>query len=247
MYRVELGDDDFDGNSDAVKVAKVSHAVTKLLLANGSTNKFQAERDAWSFILTGITAGKLHPFNPATLGKLSPDNCTDGVVRFDELVEWGRCKYIEFVKQAASIAKSPHPLWVERLPECDANGKLECKPDTEIDYYARNAPEATSKSGDAAAKGEAGAGTSPSGDDWKTKARAIADECFDHDTNATPTVRDSLATKNASNHITGGYCFRVMAIMQERGIKGPRGLITNPATIMRDALQGDLWWAKKQK
>lgn len=86
-----------------------------------------------------------------------------------------------------------------------------------------------------------------SNDDWKVQARAIADECFDHDTNAIPTVRDSLATKNTVGHITGGYCFRVMVLMQERGIKGARGFITNPATIMRDALQGDLWWANKQK
>ncbi|MDP1633156.1 MAG: hypothetical protein Q8L69_00570 [Gallionellaceae bacterium] len=98
-----------------------------------------------------------------------------------------------------------------------------------------------------AEKVEAGADTSPSGGDWKVQARVIADECFDHDTNATPTVRDSLATKNTVGHITGGYCFRVMVLMQERGIKGPRGIITNPATIMRDALQGKKWWANKTK
>ncbi len=85
------------------------------------------------------------------------------------------------------------------------------------------------------------------GDGWREKARAIADECFDHDTNAKPTVRDSLATKNSGGHITGGYCFRVMGLMQERGIKGARGIITNPATIMRDALQGKQWWANKSK
>lgn len=87
----------------------------------------------------------------------------------------------------------------------------------------------------------------PSSSDWKAQACEIADECFDHDTNAKPTVRDSLATKNSAGHITGGYCFRVMGIMQERGIKGPRGIITNPATIMREALQGKKWWANKSK
>lgn len=97
-----------------------------------------------------------------------------------------------------------------------------------------------------AAKVEASAGITP-GDDWREEARAIADECFDHDTNAKPPVRDSLATKNSVGHITGGYSFRVMGLMQERGIKGARGIITNPATIMREALQGDLWWAKKSK
>lgn len=83
--------------------------------------------------------------------------------------------------------------------------------------------------------------------DWCVQARAIADECFDHDTNARPPVRDSLATKNNSGHITGGYAFRVMALMQERDIKGARGIITNPATIMREALQGKKWWANKNK
>lgn len=84
-----------------------------------------------------------------------------------------------------------------------------------------------------------------SGNDWTEKARAIADECFNDDTKAG--VRDSLATKNSVGHITGGYCFRVMGIMQERGIKGPRGIVGNPATIMREALQGKKWWANKAK
>lgn len=98
-----------------------------------------------------------------------------------------------------------------------------------------------------AAKVEAVTVTPIDGDDWKVKARAIADECFDHDTNATPSVRDSLATKNAQGHITGGYASRVMVLMHERGIKGARGIITNPATIMREALQGKKWWANKNK
>jgi hypothetical protein len=38
-----------------------------------------------------------------------------------------------------------------------------------------------------------------------------------------------------------------MEVMQERGIKGPRGIIDNPNTIMRDALQGEKWWKNKQK
>lgn len=83
--------------------------------------------------------------------------------------------------------------------------------------------------------------------DWRVHARFIADECFDHDTNANPPVRDSLSSKNSRGEITGGYAFRAMVIMQERGIKGPRGIINNPATIMRDALQGKHWWANKKK
>lgn len=82
--------------------------------------------------------------------------------------------------------------------------------------------------------------------DWTELARECADECFDHDTNATPPVRDSLAQKKGKD-IVGGYSFRAMELMQQRGVKGPRGTINNAATIMRDALQGDKWWAKKQK
>ncbi len=100
---------------------------------------------------------------------------------------------------------------------------------------------------DAPAAKVKGLPTTSSNGDWKEKARAIADECFDHDTNATPSVRDSLATKNSVGHITGGYCFRVMELMQKRGIKGARGIIDNPATIMREALQGAKWWANKSK
>lgn len=88
---------------------------------------------------------------------------------------------------------------------------------------------------------------SPDGDDWREQARVIADECFDHDTNGNPPTRDSLARRNGQRQITGGYCFRVMAIMQKRGIKGPRGIMNNPATIMREALQGKKWWANKSK
>jgi len=77
--------------------------------------------------------------------------------------------------------------------------------------------------------------TSPSGEEWEVQARAIADECFDIDTKCG--CRDSLK----------GYSKRVMELMQERGIKGARGIIDNPATIMREALQGEKWWANKAK
>ena len=71
--------------------------------------------------------------------------------------------------------------------------------------------------------------------DWRNSARAIADECFDNDT--ANKCRDSLA----------GYCRRVMDEMQARNIHGPRGLIDNPGTIQREALQGKKWWAGKTK
>ncbi len=83
-------------------------------------------------------------------------------------------------------------------------------------------------------KKKVGAGVPVEGD-WKTQARVIADECFDHDTKNN--CRDSLA----------GYSVRVMDIMREREIHGPRGLIDNPKTIQRDALQGRLWWQVKVK
>ena len=82
-------------------------------------------------------------------------------------------------------------------------------------------------------------------EDWRVNARKIADECFDQDTSHR--VRDSLAKKNASGQIVGGYSYRVMEIMQARSIHGPRGLIDNPATIAREALQGKKWWSTKEK
>ncbi len=86
-----------------------------------------------------------------------------------------------------------------------------------------------------AAKGKAVPVTSLSGDDWKEKAREIADECFDHDTEME--CRDSLKR----------YSGRVMELMQKRGIKGPRGIIDNANYVMREALQSDSWWANKTK
>ena len=72
-------------------------------------------------------------------------------------------------------------------------------------------------------------------DDWKSKARQIANELFDYDT--TQQTRDSLV----------GYSKRVMEKMQSRKIHGPRGLIGNPKTVQRDALQGEKWWSNKKK
>jgi len=83
------------------------------------------------------------------------------------------------------------------------------------------------------------------GNDWKEKARIIADECFDHDTNLS--TRDRLLHRNTRGDYIGGYAFRVMEKMQERGIHGPRGRIDNAATIAREALQGEKWWGKKEK
>jgi hypothetical protein len=77
--------------------------------------------------------------------------------------------------------------------------------------------------------------TSRSGDDWRVQARTIADECFDRDT--ANDCRDSL----------NGYSERVMELMQQRGIKGPRGIIDSSGTIKREALQSKQWWAKKSK
>lgn len=70
---------------------------------------------------------------------------------------------------------------------------------------------------------------------WQDDARAIADECFDADTKGN--CRDSMA----------GYARRVMDIMQQRNIHGPRGLIDNSKTIEREALQGSKWWQHKKK
>jgi hypothetical protein len=85
------------------------------------------------------------------------------------------------------------------------------------------------------AKVKAGSDTSPSGGDWEVQARAIADECFDAD------------TKNGCRDSLKGYSKRVMVLMQERGIKGARGIIDNPNYVMRGALQADGWWRHKPK
>jgi hypothetical protein len=70
---------------------------------------------------------------------------------------------------------------------------------------------------------------------WQEEARRIADELFEKDTSLN--CRDSLK----------GYCSRTMDAMQKQKIHGPRGLITNPDTIQREALQSANWWALKSK
>lgn len=116
MNKVDIGSDDFIAGSTFVKLGSVASAIGKILLANGSHNRFQAERDAWTFIHTGIVAGKLHPLAPETLDVLSINEYGNGVVGFDELVEWGRwCHRFDFVKectQAAPDAKAEYvPLF----------------------------------------------------------------------------------------------------------------------------------------
>lgn len=82
--------------------------------------------------------------------------------------------------------------------------------------------------------------------DWRVKARIIADEIFDRDTKLG--TRDCLIKKRpGKSEIVGGYAMRVMEEMQKREIHAPRGNICNPATIAREALQGDQWWSKKSK
>lgn len=126
MNKVDIGSDDFLTGSTFVKLGNVAYAIGKVLLANGSPNKFQAERDAWPFIHTGIVAGKLHPLAPETLNVLSINDYGNGVVGFDELVEWGLwCKRFEFVKQPELSAQDEYvPLsilladyWDEPLSE----------------------------------------------------------------------------------------------------------------------------------
>lgn len=70
---------------------------------------------------------------------------------------------------------------------------------------------------------------------WQDAARAIANECYEND------------TKNKCRDGVGGYARRVMQEMKTREIKGPRGFISNPLTIQREALGGEKWWAGKKK
>lgn len=105
INKVDIGSDDFITGSAFVKLGNVASAIGKVLLANGSPNKFQAERDAWLFIHTGIVAGKLYPLAPETLNVLSINEYGNGVVGFDELVEWGLwCHRFDFVKESVSLA-----------------------------------------------------------------------------------------------------------------------------------------------
>ena len=82
-------------------------------------------------------------------------------------------------------------------------------------------------------------------DDWRERARQIADELFDYDT--AHNTRDGLVRKNGRGEYAGGYAYRVMEAMQQRNIHGPRGRIDNAGTVAREALQGDKWWGKKNK
>lgn len=72
-------------------------------------------------------------------------------------------------------------------------------------------------------------------DDWKMKARKIADRIFDHDT--------SLNTRRTLK----AYAEKVMLEMQRLNIHGPRGRIDNAGTVLRDALQSKKWWEGKKK
>lgn len=97
---IELADDDFETDG-FVKVASAVTAIAKFLLSKGAPNKFQAERDAWPHILTGVAKGAIHPINPDTLQVLSVEYCGNGMVPFSELVTWGRTTKLFAFRRAA--------------------------------------------------------------------------------------------------------------------------------------------------
>lgn len=110
MFHVGIGGDDFCKDSKYVKLGNVAKAIARVLLAMGSPNRFQAERDAWPYIHTGIATENLHPLAPATLKLLPKDDYGTGIVLFDELVKWGRCcKRFDFVvaSPAAKVEAAP--------------------------------------------------------------------------------------------------------------------------------------------
>jgi hypothetical protein len=106
-------------------------------------------------------------------------------------------------------------------------------------------PEPATESAPPADAGTTGEDVAANGDDWRVKAREIADELFDYDT--AHNTRDGLVRKNGRGEYAGGYAYRVMEAMQQRNIHGPRGRIDNAGTVAREALQGDKWWGKKKK
>lgn len=122
MFKVELGSDDFYKDSEYVEIGKVTTAIEKILLLNGSLNRFQAESDAWPFIHTGIVAEKLHPLAPETLDALSTDNSGNGIVLFSELIEWG--------------------LWCHRFDFVDGRAQAERQSEFNFGYYGAIARDA---------------------------------------------------------------------------------------------------------
>ncbi len=156
-------------------------------------------------LITPLKRGSLIPY-PSALGA-QLDNC---IITVDEFRAFAASLHVEV----------PEVLTDARLAKVEAR-----------QAGAPAAPVEDVKEGETVSVNSGTTG----GSDWTAKARAIADELFDHDTECG--CRDSL--KN--------YSKRVMNKMQERGIKGPRGIIDNAATVMRDALQGGLWWARKAK
>lgn len=101
MITIEFGPNEFDKHG-FVPIGTVVSAIAKILLENGASNRFQAERDAWPHIHTAVVMGKLHLLAPETLAPLSAEDYGNGVVLFDELIEWGHTS-----KKFAFIAAMP--------------------------------------------------------------------------------------------------------------------------------------------
>lgn len=131
MILIELGQDDFDRHGFAI-IGRVVNAIAKVIQSDSGLNRFQAEREAWPHILTGVRLGALHPIDQGTRHKLSIDACGDGAVRFDELVEWGRKTELfdfkkvvpieeKYIAQAAAACdteqKQPKPKNVQSAEE----------------------------------------------------------------------------------------------------------------------------------
>ena len=101
-FPIDLADDDFEPGG-FVKVGCAVKAIAKLMMSRGA-NKFQAERDAWPHIYTGVRKGVLHPVSPQTLRVLGVEDFGNGMVLFSELVTWGRTtKLLNFRKAADAV------------------------------------------------------------------------------------------------------------------------------------------------
>ena len=138
----------------------------------------------------------------------------------DELWEWAKTHAPDIAK--SRLLAKPNPATANTEP-----------------------PEQATERAPSADAGTTGEGVAANGDDWRVKAREIADELFDYDT--AHNTRDGLVRKNGRGEYAGGYAYRVMEAMQQRNIHGPRGRIDNAGTVAREALQGDKWWGKKKK
>lgn len=104
MLVVELEGDDFHKSGEFVFIGSVAGAIAR---AMGATdNLLDDERKIFPRINAGVQQRKLNPLHPENLTPLSKGDYGIGIVRFEELVEWGKdTKLFEFTRTPAPMTK----------------------------------------------------------------------------------------------------------------------------------------------